>query len=850
MAAPPEHSIRSRTRRHPVLALTLACLIVLVLAQALIGALSLAALNRLLAQTTADRLEATARSVSAEIQNGMRLGKPLAQYFGLQEVINKSATETAPPDIRVALHDGTILAQRDIALAYTFEDTQPLFDTLRQDRSALVTTSADLTQAPTRMSSGAVMMARGDSLTVAVPLLASKRELAGAVLVTVDRYGQAWLTLISKNLSMLAITTTTIGLMLAAALKYGVSPDNLTRGSRARFVLPLVAIVLAQGIYAAYTISTFRTVWTQVAQQNAATLAEGLQRDINRILGFGLDIGQLRGTESPFSRLQAIFPAMGEIALIDHQDRTLSRTRLPDMPPEQADDMADFTLPLAANGNGPPAGYLAISLNKGLIDEGVRSRIIDALTVSAVALVTAMEMLLLLSLLQGRDQPGTPAPLLGRGQPANPAALIGQSQTETPAPSPVQAVGQGGADVALVGRLARPVMFTFLFAWALPLGFLPVYARALPADLPGLPPHLLMALPISVEMFCGLVTALLAGRLTDRKGWQTPVLAGLFIAALGMISCAWASTLSGFAASRGLVGLGYGLTWMGLQGFVVTYSAPQARGRNMTGVIAGLFAGHLSGAAVGAMLAEQTGYHSVFVVGAMMLTLPLIGVLVLMRPYMQAPASRVKLSLQPRALKDTLALLSTRDFGLLLIGSIVPFSIAQVGLISFALPLYLEAQGAAASSVGRILMIYGLCVIYVGPLMGRFADRSPHKKKWIVAAGIIGSAGLFALYGNGGVMAAAVAVFLLALASCLSGASQSPYMLGLPHVQNYGAAAATSVMRAADKLGQMAGPLIVGTMFGLMGMGAGLAVTGMIYLSATLAFWIFAPGSQRAQTNQ
>lgn len=823
MAAQPANSIRSRTRRHPVLALTLACLIVLVLAQALIGALSLAALNRLLAQTTADRLEVTARSVSAEIQNGMRLGKPLAQYFGLQEVINKTATEAAPPDIRVALPDGTVLAQRDIALAHAFDDTQPLFDTLRQDRSALVAASADLTQAPTRMSSGAVMMARGDSLTVAVPLMASEGELAGAVLVTVDRYGQAWLTLISKNLTMLAAITITVGLMLAAALKYGVSPENLARGGRARFVLPLVAIVLAQSIYAAYTISTFRTVWMEVAQDNAVTLAEGLQRDINRVLGFGLDISQLRGTEAPFSRLQTIFPAMGEIALVDRHDRTLSRTRLPDMPVEHAGNAPDFTLALAAHRNAPIAGYLAISLNKGLINEGVRSRIIDALTVSAVALVAAMEMLLLLAL------------LLGRGQ-------------STAQASPLEAAAAPRADVALVGRLARPVMFTFLFAWALPLGFLPVYARALPADLPGLPPNLLMALPISVEMFCGLVTALLAGRLTDRKGWQTPVLAGLFVAAMGMVSCAFAGSLSAFAASRGLVGLGYGLTWMGLQGFVVTYSAPEARGRNMTGVIAGLFAGHLSGAAVGAMLAEQTGYHSVFVVGALMLALPLIGVLVLMRPYMHAPTPRASPSLQPRALKDTLALLSTRDFGLLLIGSIVPFSIAQVGLISFALPLYLEAQGAAASSVGRILMIYGLCVIYVGPLMGRFADRSPHKKMWIVAAGIIGSIGLLALYGDGGVVAAAVAVFLLALASCLSGASQSPYMLGLPHVQNYGAAAATSVMRAADKLGQMAGPLIVGTMFGLMGMGAGLAVTGAIYLSATLAFWAFAPGARRARS--
>lgn len=814
-----------RTGRHPILVLTLACLVVLLLAQALIGALSLAALNRLMAQTTADRLEVTARRVGSDIQNGMRLGKPLAQFFGLQELLNKSVTGNDPPDVRVTLVDGTVLAQRHSPHGEAPSMPHALLDMIASPDMNNAKSSTDPLKVPVRMSSGAAMIAQGSSLTVAVPLTGSDGHVAGAVLVNVDRYGQAWVSLIVENLLVLAVITATVGLLLAAALKLWMSNAGLTQNTRARFVLPLVAILLAQSVYAAFTISTFRSVWLQVAQENAATLAGGLQRDMNRILGYGLQIGQLRGAIAPFARVQSTFPAMGEIALVDAQGRTLTRTRTAAMPSAESATPPDFSLPLMEVGRNTVAGYIAVKLNKSLIDEGVRSRVIDALTVSAVALVTAMEMLLLLSLLLGRHAASDLArsPAMPRGPPI--------------------------ADPALVGRLGRPVMFTFLFAWALPLGFLPVYARTLPADMLSLPPNLLLALPISVEMFCGLLTALLAGRLTDKKGWQTPVLAGLLIAAMGMMTCARADTLPGFVAARGLVGLGYGLTWMGLQGFIVTHSPPQARGRNMTGVIAGLFAGHLSGAAVGAMLAEQTGYRPVFVVGAVMLTLPLTGVLLLMRPYMQARTPSPAPSVQPRALRETLALLSTKDFGLLLIGSIIPFSIAQVGVITYALPLYLEAQGAAASSVGRILMIYGLCVIYIGPLMGRMADKSPHKKKWIVAGGLTGSVGLLALYGNSGVMAAALAVFMLALASCMSGAAQSPYMLGLPHVQTYGAAAATSVMRAADKLGQMAGPLIVGGMFGLMGMGASLAVTGAIYMGATVAFWLFAPGIRKTQSS-
>ena len=125
-------------------------------------------------------------------------------------------------------------------------------------------------------------------------------------------------------------------------------------------------------------------------------------------------------------------------------------------------------------------------------------------------------------------------------------------------------------------------------------------------------------------------------------------------------------------------------------------------------------------------------------------------------------------------LRRTASLLGSRDFALLLIASVTPFAMSQVGLLSYALPLYLEAEGVAASSIGRVLMVYGLGVIYLGPLMGQLVDRTRAKKRWIVLGGLIGSAGMLGLYFNSGLIAATVAVLTLALASCCLGASQAP----------------------------------------------------------------------------
>jgi len=803
-------------RRRPVLEATLACLAVLLLAQALIGALSLSALYRLNADTTADRVEVEARQMAAGIENGLRLGKPLGQFFGLGELLDKGlAGSSDARGVAVMLADGREVATRGQAV--------PQAQALAR---AIAEPAAPLPDGVARRSNGAAVAIAEDLITVAVPLAGASPAVQGVAMLAVAPDAAGGRRFVATNLAVLGAVTLVIGLGLAAVFKYLVPPRRLVSGGRTHFFLPLAALVLAQSLYATHTIHTFRQASLQVTRDSASVLAQGLQRDLDRVLGYGIAIDRLRGVEAPLARLAATFPIIQSIELVDASGRVLNRADahgpLPVGDSEDESDAATgeltLLLPLGA-GQGQPAGRLIMRLDDEVVAAGVRARVIDALTVMAVALVAAVEMLLLAGLLLRRQR--------------------------------VNAAAPDGADI---GRIGRPVMFGFLFAWALPLGFLPLFARSLPDGGLALPPNLLLALPISVEMGCGLLTALLAGGLTDRKGWQVPVLSGLAVCGLGFAACAFAPDLIWFTAARGLVGLGYGLTWMGLQGFIVTRSPAEYRGRNMSNVIAGLFAGHLAGAAVGAMLMEQLGFRAVFAVGVAMLLLPLGGVLALMRAYMAHPASAS--SSDPAAgqapaaprrrgpgLAGTVRLLCTRDFGLLLLGSVIPFSIAQVGLLSYALPLYLEAQGAAASSVGRVLMIYGLCVIYVGPLMGRLADRSSFKKLWIVAGGLVGSLGMLGLYFNSGLVAAALAVLLLALASCLAGASQSPYMLALPDVQRYGAAGATSVLRAADKLGQMAGPLVVGVMFGIAGMGAGLALTGVIYLAATLLFLAFAPVS-------
>lgn len=837
-------------RRKPVRKVILACLAVLLLAQALIGALSLSALDRLAADNTAERIELLARQAAAQVQTGLNLGKPLAQFFGLQRLLDGLQAEV--PDFlgaQVVLADGRVLAAAGAAMP-----PAALLEALRAaDAGDKVDADAEAIALDGR-AAGAARMADGQAVSVAIPLAQAGDAMAGAVILHVQSQNIGRRALLIENIKVLGLSTLAAALALVLALRY-VVPVHSLAASRAGRLVPLAILLLAQGVYAGYTIHSFRSVWVDVTRENSRMLAQALQKDLDRVLGYGIAPDRMRGVERPMARLAAAFPVIKELRLLDSRGAVLNRadargtiqgaTEDMDAAPEET-----LTLPLRVGPDGPAAAQLQLVLDQRLIASGVRARIMDAATVAVVALVAAGELLLLLGLVINR-------------------AFATRTQASGGASA-------GPDDSAQAGLLARPVMFAFLFAVALPLSFLPIYARSLLGqDGGGQAVALLVALPIAAEMACGLVTALLAGRLTDRRGWQFPVFIGLLISVAGNAACALAATLPALTAARGLVGLGYGLTWMGLQGFIVIHSPAAYRGRNMAAVVAGLFAGHLSGAAVGAMLVQQAGAEVVFGIGAGLLCLPAIAVLKLMWPYRHrvghggpeaaAPGRAVAAATAPKAAQGAATpgvatpgtagrplsalrnLLWTRDFGMLLIGSIVPFSIAQVGLLSYALPLYMEAQGSSPASVGRIFMLYGLCVIYAGPLMGRLADGSANKKLWIAAGGVVGSAGLLGMYFASGVWAAAAAVALLALASCLAGGAQIAYMLRLEHVQQYGAGAATSVMRAADKFGQMLGPLMVGGLFAAVGISQGLALTGAVYLAATVAFLALAPKGGNGQ---
>ena len=320
-------------------------------------------------------------------------------------------------------------------------------------------------------------------------------------------------------------------------------------------------MLIAQAAYTLYTVNGFREVWHQVIHENARIIGQGIERDLERVLAYGIEPSRMRGVDQPMARAIQAFPLLGGMQLLDADGDLLAQTGKI----SSKDVVLNFSL--EAKPAGPTLATLKLYANEAAMRAEVRARALDAATIAVVAMVAAIELMLMLQVLMDRAF----APSGTRDDPSR------------------------------LGMVARPVMFAFLFAMSLPLGFLPLYAgRLLDPTLDPSVAVMLVGMPTVIEMGAGLATALLAGRLIDRSGWLRPAMWGMGLALAGYLACALAHDLWTLALARGVTGLGYGLVWMALQGFVVKLGPPAYRGRNMTALIAGLFAGHMTGAAVGA----------------------------------------------------------------------------------------------------------------------------------------------------------------------------------------------------------------------------------------------------------
>jgi len=393
----------------------------------------------------------------------------------------------------------------------------------------------------------------------------------------------------------------------------------------------------------------------------------------------------------------------------------------------------------------------------------------------------------------------------------------------------------------------RPDAFVYQVALALPISFIPLHAGDIYIPISGLSQEFVIGLPVSINMLCTMIAFLAGGSWMDRRGWQSLHLWGIFLTSAGALLCGITHSIVEFILYRGLVGFGYGLTFMSYMGFVYSNTDSENRTMGFATMSAGMFSGHLCGGAIGGMLAEKVGFSPVFIISFILMIPAVIFPFLFMRHAYQKKSEPIRQTYSDKKadIRAARKFLLNRNILSLLLFMSIPSSIVFAGLLYYLCPIYLDRLGVSQANIARLLMINALSMIYLSPLISPAIDRSPSKKTYLVISGIIGSFGLLSFYYLKGVPAMILAIIMTSLSTGIGNSSRPVYALQQKVALELGGGKAMGIYRTADRIGWVMGPVIFGSLIALKDVNMGLTTTGLVYLILTLIFIIISSEKEK-----
>lgn len=386
------------------------------------------------------------------------------------------------------------------------------------------------------------------------------------------------------------------------------------------------------------------------------------------------------------------------------------------------------------------------------------------------------------------------------------------------------------------GRVRGP-LFLFVFAEELSRSFMPLYVRELYAPQPGLDSGLAIGLPITVYMIAVALFSPWGGRLTDRFGARRVFLAGLVPSLAGFLASAFAAGLLDFTLARAVTAIGYAITTMACQGYLAAVTPAGKRSQGMNVFVGAVLAAAICGAALGGALADLLGFRGVFLASCALVVGS--GLLVLLRLSDGGAGTEV-----PQVAVGQIArALANPRFAALVLFAAIPAKVALTGFLYYLAPLHLDAIGAGASTIGRLMMAYGVAVVVVGPVAARAADRFGWRLHMAAAAGVVSGLGML------GVMLAANEAAILGATSALgvaAGMGSAPMLAAVPDLcpdecRALGLTTMIAILRLLERVGSAAGPVIAGLLVPALGYGGAIAGIGALLIVSGAAFALAMP---------
>ena len=385
----------------------------------------------------------------------------------------------------------------------------------------------------------------------------------------------------------------------------------------------------------------------------------------------------------------------------------------------------------------------------------------------------------------------------------------------------------------------KPVLFMGFLVENLAVSFLPQLMQK-SATAGGLPPSLasLMFMAYFVTFAATLVPA---GVFAGRRGPKPLILLGAIATAAASAIMALYDHYQVIVAARLLAGFGQALLFIGSQSYILAYAAADKRTQSAGVIVYTFNGGMLSGMVIGGLLASYIGSSGVFWIGAA--TAVAIGL------YTWAlidPSPKMETQPTPQAPRSAFSILGVfRSVSFLwttmLVG--IPAKAVLTGVIVFAMPLLLSGQNLAQEDIGQIIMFYALGVLLSSHFVSRYADRFGNIRQILFVGLALSGVGLCVIGGIGwrdvvdmhlGPIALTLILlggtFLVGVGHGCINAPVVTHIAGTDVAKQLGEAPVTAFYRFIERIGHIAGPLVVGQLFFL----SGQSPTAIAWLGAAM----------------
>ncbi|SBV93033.1 Major Facilitator Superfamily protein [uncultured Alphaproteobacteria bacterium] len=691
------------------------------------------------------------------IERGLRFGKPLESYAGLDEML---------AEVR---HTTRGVLRIEISAAEAPDPGGEVGD-------------AAIDRTPHRTAEGyrIVLPIRHNTEVGRLTIVVDAREIDSVK----DNF-------LRWSLALLAAACLVVGIVLHGRLESASARgDGSPRHGLGRLLLVIVGGT--QVLYSCGTLALFDGFVGDIATTKADILAQTVERDFEYLIHKGVDVVHLKGKEQALAQLVAANRDLAGAALLAPDGTLLA----------QAGDLpsAAPTVDRSLNAYWPSRFRQReeIMRLRLAIDPHVITSRLTRLTLDLATSLT-ISFLLLLEL----------SKLLG---------LILAKRSAAPSPPEEQSV---------TAQALRVAGFVFFLGYDMGISFIPLLARKLYAPVWGLSEEVVIGLPISMEMICAGIALLLSGHLSARHGWRKVLVAGALSAALGLLTGGFATSLPMLILGRAAAGFGFGLTLMAAQ--IGTLGQANAAA-GMASVFAGIFSGSICGAAAGAMLADHLSFGAALATGGAVTLFSACAVL------LGKPAAPDATAVRAAPVSGNLRLLRDPGMHVMLLFVGIPVSICLTGFLHYLMPLQLANAHVEQSDIGRTFMVYGLCFITAGPWLGRWIDRRNDKALFLTLSGLLSGLSLLVAARATGMPETVAAVVFLGLAQCIVAPASMLCLLTLPSAQALGRERSAAIYRGLERLGQVAGPVVIGMAVVAVGATRTLLLVGGAVCGAAMLF--------------